>query len=90
MSVSHKVYGSRDEVLQGVALKTKGRLVKADLIKHRGKTDRNKDCTPGYYNFEGESQRRQDGNYNGAFPQYVPHLKQVQSRMSENFVFTGR
>ncbi len=61
-----------------------------EVIHHRGKTSRNQDCTPGYYNFEGESQRRQDGNYNGGFPQYVTHLKQVQSRMSENFVFTGR
>ena len=35
-----------------------------EVIENRGKTTRNEECTPGYYNFEGESQRRQDGNYN--------------------------
>ena len=43
------------------------------VIANRGKTSRNADCTPGYYNFEGESQRRQDGNYNGTYPQYMAH-----------------
>ena len=38
-----------------------------EVIAHRGKTNRNADCTPGYYNFEGEFNRRQDGNYNGGF-----------------------
>ena len=38
-----------------------------EVINHRGKTDRNKECTPGYYNFEGEENRRQDGTYNGGF-----------------------
>ncbi len=61
-----------------------------EVIHHRGKTTRNQDCTPGYYNFEGEFQRRQDGNYNGGFPKYVTHLKEVQARMTENFVFTTR
>ena len=61
-----------------------------EVIHHRGKTTRNQDCTPGYYNFEGEFQRRQDGNYNGGFPKYVTHLKEVQARMAENFVFTTR
>ena len=61
-----------------------------EVIHHRGKTTRNHDCTPGYYNFEGEFQRRQDGNYNGGFPKYVTHLKEVQARMTENFVFTTR
>ena len=32
------------------------------------------ECTPGYYNFEGEFNRRQDGNYNGGFPQYFEHM----------------
>lgn len=59
-----------------------------EVIHHRGKTTRNQDCTPGYYNFEGEFQRRQDGNYNGGFPKYVTHLKEVRARMTENFVFT--
>ena len=61
-----------------------------EVIHHRGKTTRNQDCTPGYYNFEGEFQRRQDGNYNGGFPKYVTHLKEVRARMAENFVFTTR
>ena len=61
-----------------------------EVIHHRGKTTRNQDCTPGYYNFEGEFQRRQDGNYNGGFPKYVTHLKEVRARMADNFVFTTR
>lgn len=58
-----------------------------EVIAHRGKTTRNQDCTPGYYNFEGEFQRRQDGNYNGGFTQYCNHLDEVNERMEENFVF---
>ncbi len=61
-----------------------------EVIHHRGKTSRNQDCTPGYYNFEGEFQRRQDGNYNGGFPRYVTHLKEVRVQMADNFVFTKR
>ena len=58
-----------------------------EVIKHRGKTSRNQDCTPGYYNFEGESNRRQDGNYNGGFRQYFTHMKQVRAAMDEHFAF---
>ena len=58
-----------------------------EVIAHRGKTSRNEDCTPGYYNFEGESQRRQDGNYNGGFKQYFQHQGAVRARMQENFTF---
>ena len=36
------------------------------------------DCTPGYYNFEGEFNRRQDGNYNGGFKQYVESMATVR------------
>jgi len=61
-----------------------------EVIRHRGKTGRNQECTPGYYNFEGESQRRQDGNYNGGFFQYCNHLTDVQARMSQHFVFTKK
>ena len=50
-----------------------------EVIKHRGKTTRNQECTPGYYNFEGEFQRRQDGNYNGGFFQYCNHLTECRS-----------
>ncbi|MEZ5598044.1 MAG: hypothetical protein R3E84_16915 [Pseudomonadales bacterium] len=56
-----------------------------EVIAHRGKTSRNQDCTPGYYNFEGESNRRQDGNYNGGFKQYFQHQGAVRARMQGNF-----
>ena len=56
-----------------------------EVIAHRGKTSRNQECTPGYYNFEGESNRRQDGNYNGGFKQYFLHQGEVRARMQENF-----
>ena len=59
-----------------------------EVIKYRGKTTRNRDCTPGYYNFEGEFQRRQDGNYNGGFPKYVTHMKNIRADMGQSFVFT--
>ena len=61
-----------------------------EVIKHRGKTSRNQDCTPGYYNFEGEENRRQDGNYNGGFRQYFTHQGEVRENMAENFVFTAK
>ncbi len=59
-----------------------------EVIANRGKTSRAADCTPGYYNFEGETQRRQDGNYNGSYPQYVRHMADVREHIEENFVFT--
>jgi len=59
-----------------------------EVIKHRGKTSRNHDCTPGYYNFEGEFNRRQDGNYNGGFNRYCTHMEEVREKMEENFIFT--
>jgi cation diffusion facilitator CzcD-associated flavoprotein CzcO len=59
-----------------------------EVIEHRGKTNRNRDCTPGYYNFEGEFQRRQDGNYNGGYRQYLAHMAGVRQRMRDSFVFT--
>ena len=61
-----------------------------EVIAHRGKTGRNEECTPGYYNFEGEFQRRQDGNYNGGFPKYVNHMKQIKTEMDQHFVFTKK
>lgn len=61
-----------------------------EVIKHRGKTSRNQECTPGYYNFEGEFQRRQDGNYNGGFFQYCNHLTEVHARMEDHFSFTRK
>ncbi len=59
-----------------------------EVIRHRGKTNRNKECTPGYYNFEGESNRRQDGNYNGGFLQYYTHMKELEKDMPQHFTFT--
>jgi cation diffusion facilitator CzcD-associated flavoprotein CzcO len=59
-----------------------------EVVAHRGKTSRNEECTPGYYNFYGESNRRQDGNYNGGFPKYGSHMTGVREQMEKNFVFT--
>jgi cyclohexanone monooxygenase len=61
-----------------------------EVIAHRGKTSRNQDCTPGYYNFEGEFQRRQDGNYNGGFNQYCSRMEEVKARMEQHFNFTRK
>jgi cyclohexanone monooxygenase len=60
-----------------------------EVIKSRGKTSWNQDCTPGYYNFEGESNRRQDGNYNGTFRSYVRHMQAARDDMPRHFIFTG-
>jgi cation diffusion facilitator CzcD-associated flavoprotein CzcO len=59
-----------------------------EVIRHRGKTNRNKECTPGYYNFEGEPNRRQDGNYNGGFYQYYLFMQEVQQNMEKYFKLT--
>ncbi len=59
-----------------------------EVISHRGKTNRNQECTPGYYNFEGEFNRRQDGNYNAGFPKYYSHLAAVRERLDEHFAFS--
>jgi len=60
-----------------------------EVIEHRGKTNRNAECTPGYYNFEGNENRRQDGNYNGGFPAYIDHIGDVESAMEQHFVCTS-
>jgi len=59
-----------------------------EVISFRGTTTRNQDCTPGYYNFEGQDNRRQDGNYNGGFPAYIDHIADVEADMDARFVFT--
>ena len=59
-----------------------------EVISHRGKTDRNKECTPGYYNFEGAENRRQDGNYNGGFHAYIDHIESMKADMDSRFTFT--
>ena len=60
------------------------------VIANRGKTTRNRDCTPGYYNFEGAENRRQDGNFNGNINQYLGFMSHARGSMSENFAFTHR
>ena len=57
------------------------------VCAHRGKTSRNADCTPGYYNFEGEFNRRQDGNYNGGFFQYYTHMQEIRKDLASHFLF---
>jgi cation diffusion facilitator CzcD-associated flavoprotein CzcO len=57
-----------------------------EVIRHRGKTNRNVECTPGYYNFEGEPNRRQDGNYNGGMLQYCNQLADVQKDLQKHFL----
>lgn len=59
-----------------------------EVIEHRGKTARNAECTPGYYNFEGEFNRRQDGNYNGGFLQYFTHMQSIRGELDKHFVFS--
>jgi cation diffusion facilitator CzcD-associated flavoprotein CzcO len=59
-----------------------------EVIAHRGKTSRNSECTPGYYNFEGEFNRRQDGNYNGGFQQYFEHMKSIRDELPKYFAFS--
>lgn len=56
-----------------------------EVIANRGKTNRNKECTPGYYNFEGAENRRQDGNYNGTMRQYLDFMKDVRDDLTKNF-----
>lgn len=57
-----------------------------EVIRNRARTNRNKECTPGYYNFEGEDQRKQDGNYNGSFLQYYNHMVDVRNEIDKNFL----
>ena len=59
-----------------------------EVIAHRGKTSRNAECTPGYYNFEGEFNRRQDGNYNGGFAQYYDHMQSIRGELEKHFHFS--
>jgi cation diffusion facilitator CzcD-associated flavoprotein CzcO len=59
-----------------------------EVIKNRARTNRNKECTPGYYNFEGEDQRKQDGNYNGSFLQYYEHMTHLKKDMERHYAFS--
>ena len=60
------------------------------VIENRGKTSRNKDCTPGYYNFEGAENRRQDGNFNGSMQQYLDFMADVRAEIGANFELVRR
>jgi cation diffusion facilitator CzcD-associated flavoprotein CzcO len=59
----------------------------SEVVKYRGTTNRNRECTPGYYNFEGEENRREDGNYNGGMWQYCEHLKAATGNYEHYFDF---
>ena len=59
-----------------------------EVISNRGKTSRSEECTPGYYNFEGQHQRRQDGNYNCGFRKYYDHMANVREHMADRFKFS--
>lgn len=59
-----------------------------EVIKFRGKTDRNKQCTPGYYNFEGADNRRQDGTYNGGFVKYMAEMTDIETNLEKHFKFS--
>ena len=59
-----------------------------EVIKFRGKTDRNKQCTPGYYNFEGADNRRQDGTYNGGFVKYMAEMDAIEKDLEKHFSFS--
>jgi cation diffusion facilitator CzcD-associated flavoprotein CzcO len=61
-----------------------------EVIKNRGVTNFNAECTPGYYNSEGEESRRQDGNYNGGFQVYLNFQREVRENIKEHFVFTTK
>jgi cation diffusion facilitator CzcD-associated flavoprotein CzcO len=61
-----------------------------EVIDHRGKTNRNKECTPGYYNFEGGENRRQDGNYNGSMRKYLGFVADIRDNIPDNFTLTTR
>jgi cyclohexanone monooxygenase len=61
-----------------------------EVIKHRGKTSRAEDCTPGYYNFEGAQERRQDGNYNGSVLTYFAYQAEVREKMPDRFNLTKK
>ena len=51
------------------------------VIANRGKSNYARDCTPGYYNFEGTEQRHQDGNFNGGVIAYYNHVSLIRHAM---------
>ena len=41
-----------------------------------------------FRSFEGEFNRRQDGNYNGGFLQYFNHMHEIRGKLAEHFLFS--
>ena len=62
-----------------------------EVISNRGKTTRvRRTARRGTTTSKGETQRRQDGNYNGSYPKYIAHTKSVSDRPAEYFAFSDR
>lgn len=58
-----------------------------EVIANRGKSSYAKDCTPGYYNFEGQDQRPQDGNFNGGAIKYYDAVEDVGANIADHVEF---
>jgi len=55
-------------------------------IENRGKTNYSENCTPGYYNFEGQTDRpRQNGVYGGGQIEYNEQMENVANAIPEFF-----
>jgi cyclohexanone monooxygenase len=57
------------------------------VIANRAKSSYAADCTPGYYNFEGQEQRPQDGNFNGGVIKYYDSVNAVGDALEDHFEF---
>lgn len=56
------------------------------VIQNRGKSNYSADCTPGYYNFEGDkNRRRQDGVYRGDLVDYYGNMDLVAGAVPRYF-----
>jgi cyclohexanone monooxygenase len=56
-----------------------------EVISKRGRTEFSRNCTPGYYNFEGEEGHRQDGIYTGALWEYREWMKDSEVHPEKYF-----
>ena len=57
----------------------------AEVVARRGRTNFNENCTPGYYNHEGEKGHRQDGIYTGGFPRYHQWMRATEEQPEKYF-----
>ena len=57
------------------------------VVANRGESSYAANCTPGYYNFEGQEQRHQDGNFNGGVLAYYEHMNSVGDSLLDHFDF---